>query len=154
MVLAGVLSLVFIFLVFVLIGKVKTKIASSREAGVATVAQKEKAAAPVVAKRPAPAPPRERAAKSSAVELTLQARGEVWVKVMEGSETLYVGVIKKGKEKSWKSDKALTIWTGRAEMLNFIVNNQNIGRIADGVVKNIKVSNAGITIDDNWVTRF
>ena len=154
--LVGALSLIFIFLVFVLIGRVKTKISSSREARAVATTQKEKAAAPVVAKREAPAPPRKtvtKPAKSSSVELTLQARGEVWVKVMEGDETLYVGVIKKGKEKTWKSDKALTVWTGRAEMLNFTVNNQKVGRIADGVVKNIKVSSAGITIDGNWVTR-
>ncbi|MFQ5952132.1 MAG: helix-turn-helix domain-containing protein [Candidatus Omnitrophota bacterium] len=155
-VLIGILSLVFVFLVIVLIGRVRAKITSAKQpAGTVVAAREVKTKAPVEKSKPAPRQRKEaRTKRASSVKLTLEARGEAWVKVMEGKETLFVGVLRKGSKKSWKSDRPITVWTGRAEMLDFIVNNQRIGRIADGVVKNIKVSNAGITIDDNWVTRF
>ncbi|MGB2631187.1 MAG: RodZ domain-containing protein [Candidatus Omnitrophota bacterium] len=156
---AGVLSLALISLVFVLVGRIKTKVSSRGKTETMMAAREKKVPVSAEARKPAsPVPPKKEEVKappkSSQVKLTLTARGEAWVKVMKGDETLYVGVIRKGSSKSWTSDTPLTIWTGRGEMLDFTVNNQRIGKVAEGVVKNIKVSNAGVTIDDNWVTRF
>jgi cytoskeletal protein RodZ len=156
-VLIGLFSVALIVLVLVLVGRVKAKFTTSRSPEKVAALQKEKAAVPEKKQKPQ-APPEEKksfwAAKTSSVNLTIEARGEAWVKVTEGENTLFVGVLRKGSKKTWKSDKAINVWTGRAEMLDFTVNNKKLGRIADGVVKNIKVSSAGITINDNWVTRF
>lgn len=85
-------------------------------------------------------------------ELTLQARGEVWVQVTEGEKTLFAGIIKTGKSETWSSDGILTVWTGKADILDFFVNGHKIGAVAAGVVKHIKVSNLGIKIGDKWIS--
>lgn len=159
MVLVGLFSVVLLVLIFVLAGRLKSKFVEARQRRAATVTEAKATTAPVVKKEKAPAAStREgrttQAAKKPTVELTLEARGEAWVKVTEGNKTLFVGVLRKGDKKSFESDKAIAIWTGRAEMLDFIVNRKKLGKIADGVIKNIKISKEGITIDDNWVTRF
>jgi len=85
------------------------------------------------------------------VALTLKASGEVWIQVTEGEHTLFAGILKKGESRTWKTEDALIVWTGKADMLNFTLNEHEIGKVAAGVVKNIKVSQQGIKIGNAWV---
>ena len=157
--LVGLFSVIFIVLVIVLVGRVRSKFTGATLSEEAAVVQTKKTAAPtVVKKKVTPAPKKEKKtsifAKKPAVTLTLAARGEAWVKVTEGRKTLFVGVLRRGNKKTFTAASALTVWTGRAEMLDFTVNKRKLGKIADGVIKNIKVSKEGVIVDDNWVTRF
>ena len=131
-------------------------------------APKEKPAPPVVEPQkeevkqetvlPAPAPvktkPAAAEAKSSELVLTLRANDKAWVQLTEKEKTLFSGILESGKAKTWKSDGVVTVWTGKAEKLEFIVNGRDLGKIADGVVKNIKISSEGVRIGNKWVNRF
>ncbi len=92
--------------------------------------------------------------KAEPVVLTLLARGEVWINVFNESETVFVGTLKRRDVKTFKSDGPLTVWTGKGENLYFTVNRRDVGRVADGVVKDIYVSAKGIKAGNKWVTRF
>ena len=50
--------------------------------------------------------------------------------------------------------ETIIVWTGKADMLDFIVNNRQVGKVAAGVVRNIQVSSEGVRIGDTWVKRF
>lgn len=159
--LVAFLSVVLIVLVFVLIGMMRTRLSKpvTRKALVKEVAAKP--AQPVkketqTKKKPAvvtqkPAPVKEIA---GAVNLTLKARGEVWLRVTRGEKRLFDGFLKNGETKSWQADGPLTVWTGKADMLDFIVNGREVGTVAAGVVRNIKVSSEGVQVGDAWVKRF
>ncbi|MFH1798779.1 MAG: RodZ domain-containing protein [Candidatus Omnitrophota bacterium] len=90
---------------------------------------------------------------SGQVVLTLRARAEVWVQITEGEETLFAGTIAKGQSKTWRSNNILTVWTGKADMLDFFVNGQKVGVVAAGVVKHIKVSNQGVKVGETWISQ-
>ena len=85
------------------------------------------------------------------VILGLKARGKVWVQVNEGEKMLFAGVLEKGQSKTWKSAGTLTVWTGKADVLDFVVNTRKVNSFAMGVVKNIQVSDKGIRVGDSWV---
>ncbi|MDD3089361.1 MAG: DUF4115 domain-containing protein, partial [Candidatus Omnitrophica bacterium] len=80
------------------------------------------------------------------ISLKLRANGKVWVQVKKGDKNLYAGVMDKGDSGAWRSDVPLTVWTGKGENLVFVLNNRDLGVVAEGVVKNIKVSAEGIKI--------
>ncbi|MFH1552390.1 MAG: RodZ domain-containing protein [Candidatus Omnitrophota bacterium] len=158
-----VLSVVFVVLVFVLIGVVSSRMSPSRQQKGEAVskeapvrvsgtvpgkASKTAAVSKTVLEKPTPG-----AETSAPVVLTLKAHGEVWIQVSKGKSVLFSGILKEGDSKTWRSDGTLTVWTGKAQMLNFIVNTRKIGVVTQGVVKNIKVSSKGISIDDVWISR-
>jgi cytoskeleton protein RodZ len=88
------------------------------------------------------------------VSLTLKARDEVWVQVRSGDRRLFDGILTNGETRSWDSEETITVWTGKANMLDFTVNKREVGVVAAGVVRNIQVSSEGIRVGDNWVKRF
>lgn len=88
------------------------------------------------------------------ITLTLKAEGKVWLRVKEDDVTLFAGIIERGQSRTWRSSKPIKIWTGKAEVLDFTVNNNHVGIIASGVIKNITVSGSGIKIGSAWVTHF
>ncbi|MFC1480544.1 helix-turn-helix domain-containing protein [Candidatus Omnitrophota bacterium] len=159
-----ILSVVFVVLVFVLIGVVSSRMSPDRQQKSEAVSQKapvrvsETVSQKVSAKTSAvskivPEKTTPGAQTSSPVVLKLKARGEVWIQVSKGKSVLFSGTLKEGASKTWKTDGTLTVWTGKAEMLNFIVNTRKIGVVTRGVVKNIRVSSKGIRINDVWVSR-
>ncbi len=155
----GIFSAIILILVFVFGGRIGSKISQVRQARREAAIQPKKAAAEAVKtkKTPAISLRRKKTVKPTikpSVTLTLESRGEAWVKVMEGENTLFVGILRRGDKKTWKTVNAITVWTGRAEMLDFTVNRRKVGKIADGVIKNIKISKEGIAINGSWVTRF
>ena len=64
---------------------------------------------------------------------------------------LFSGNLDKGDSRTWKSDGTLTVWSGRADKLDFTLNGRSIGVVAAGVVRNIEVSSEGVKIGDVWV---
>jgi cytoskeletal protein RodZ len=163
-ILAGVLSLILVVLVLVLIGKMKDRFSSETVRVTAKAAPKKIETKPVVKETPKKAEPVAekpaekssfftKSAQSKQVELTLKARGEAWIQVMNGPEKVFVGTLKKGETKTWKGEGTFTVWTGKGDMLDFYVNGRKIGVVAAGVVKNIEVSSEGIKIGDVWVAR-
>ncbi|MEA3488934.1 MAG: DUF4115 domain-containing protein [Candidatus Omnitrophota bacterium] len=156
----AVLSVVLVVLIFVLIGMMRSRMSPvSPQKSVTTVKEKK----PAVRVKEVTSPDREektsrRAAasgtrKEAPLTLILEARGKAWVKVSRGKKKLFAGILKKGGSKTWRSDGTLTVWTGKADMLDFTVNERKIGVVAAGVVKNIVVSSRGVKIGDVWVAR-
>ncbi|MBF0215628.1 MAG: helix-turn-helix domain-containing protein [Candidatus Omnitrophica bacterium] len=90
---------------------------------------------------------------ATGVELTLKARGEVWVQVFDGKKTIYVGTLQNGDSKTLYGKDTLLVWTGKGEFLDFTVDGKFIGKAADGVKRNISVSKNGIKIGDNWIKK-
>jgi len=136
---AVALSAVFVILVFVLIGMLKSRMTAGRRQKVTEISKTQRTV--VTTKR-----------DIRPVTLTLKARAKVWLQVTEGEDTLFAGILAKGHSKTWISDRTLTVWVGKADMLDFFVNRRKIGVIAAGVVKDIRVSSGGIRIGDVWVT--
>ena len=166
---AVILSVVLVSLVFILIGMIRSRMSPPEKVTRQTTSKVARKPVPVVKKEvpkqaivkepaPKPAPTTVKAqapsiqAKDSVI-LTIKARGEVWLQVQNGSEIVFSGTMKAGDSETWDSDKTLTVWTGKADMLDFYVNTRRIGMVAAGVVRNIKVSSEGIQIGDAWVTR-
>lgn len=173
----GVLSAIMAILVLTLFDTVKSKITNSGDENKVKTTRQRKAAAKKKApkkakaeikkKKPAPkqkskkttsskkaAASKKKSSKSkkkASVIMVLKARGKVWVQVNEGDKMLFAGVLLKGQSKTWKSTGTLTVWTGKADVLDFIVNTRKIKSFATGVVKNIKVSDQGIRVGDRWV---
>lgn len=160
--LSGVLVALF-FVLLVVIKAVFTSPGEDRSPEkVARVEVREKPASAPVGEEPAepktlasrirsvvtPAPVDE------SVSLTLKARDEVWVQVRSGDRRLFDGILANGETRSWDSEEVITVWTGKANMLDFTVNKHEVGVVARGVVRNIQVSAEGIRIGDNWVKRF
>jgi len=162
MALVGVLSVVFFILLFVLVGRIKAKVTGPKEAAPAAAVRRRE---PVrrVEKKAEPAP-RTRtvrkilplpvdANKPAPVILTLKAEGEVWVKVADQAKTVFVATMHAGETKTIKAEGVLTVWTGKGENLIFVVNTRNLGRLVNGVVKDIKVTAQGVLVGDQWVYR-
>ena len=85
--------------------------------------------------------------------LTLKARGLVWIQVFKGDRTVFVGTLKAGESRTLNADNDLTVWTGKGENLDFNINGRDLGKAADGVVRDIEVSRGGIKINNKWVKR-
>ena len=71
--------------------------------------------------------------------------------IKKGESLIYSGIIKKGKSLSWEFNSPVTIHTGKAECLEYIIDGKNFGVLSEGIVKNIIVSAQGVKINDNWV---
>ncbi|MFC1570812.1 helix-turn-helix domain-containing protein [Candidatus Omnitrophota bacterium] len=160
MALVAFLSVVLVVLVFILIGMMRARLSSqvTRKARVEEMASKPAQTVKKVTKtetKPAVVAKKTAPVKeiAGAVNLTLKARGEVWLRVSHGEKRLFDGFLKNGDTKSWKADGPITIWTGKADMLDFTVNGRQVGTVAAGVVRNIKVSSEGVQIGDSWVKR-
>ena len=158
------LSAVLVVLLFVLIVVMKAAFTSPRHEKIAAKPVKTAAKAKTVT-APAAEPkaePKSLASRiknavsptSEAVSLTLKAQDEAWVQVKYGDQKLFDGILKKGESRTWDSEGTITVWTGKANMLEFTVNKHDAGVVAAGVVKNIKVSAEGIRIGDTWAKRF
>ncbi|MFH1836805.1 MAG: RodZ domain-containing protein [Candidatus Omnitrophota bacterium] len=93
------------------------------------------------------------ATSKAALTLTLAARDKAWIHVTEGEKLLFSGILEKGTSKTWESEGRIDVWTGKAEMLDFTVNDKDMGKIASGVVKNIKVSPEGVKVGKTWAAR-
>jgi len=91
--------------------------------------------------------------ESAPLILTLKATGEVWLQVFEKNKTVYVGTLNAGEEKTLESKDPLTVWTGKGENLQFVINGRDMGKAVDGVVRNIEVSKKGIRVGDKWIDR-
>ena len=84
--------------------------------------------------------------------LTLTANDKAWIQLTAGEKTIFSGILESGTSKTWRSDSDLTVWTGKAEKLEFTVNGNDLGKVADGVVKNITVSPEGVKIGKKWIS--
>jgi len=167
-----VFAILIIVLSFVLIGRVKDKLSLARKGGNTAVLKSarvtrdaaEKTSARSVRKTAssrkeviaasAGKPAASGDVTSAPVVLTVKARGEVWMQVKDGTNVIFDGFLNEGDSKTWRSTGTLTVWTGKTEMLDFIVNTRKVGEVARGVVRNIMVSAGGIKVGDDWVTRF
>lgn len=132
---------------FVILGMISSKMPPGVRQG--SEADLVKNPGPAASAKNNTAPPK----RSAGVTLTVKARGKAWLQIREGDKTIFAGILENGDSKTWRSDGTLTGWTGKAEMLDFIVNKRNVGAIAKGVVKNIMISSAGIKIGNEWITR-
>ncbi len=87
------------------------------------------------------------------VTLELSADEDVWMEISDEKEKLFSGILRAGTKKEWEGEGPFTIWTGKAEKLKFSLNGRSFGKIASGVVKNIKVSRDGILVGASFVAR-
>lgn len=161
------LSVILVILLFVLVAVIKSAVIGPSKAERITPEKKvrtvQKAKKAPEAAKPAETKPKSltsvvkeaitKPAPKEAVTLTLKARDEVWVQLKEGDKKIFDGILKNGDSKTWKADGPITVWTGKADKLDFIVNTRNVGVVAAGVVKNIKVSSEGVQIGNTWAAR-
>lgn|GEM_PF-2122167 len=90
---------------------------------------------------------------SDRLTLTLKARGMVWIQVFDDDRTVFVGTLKDGESATLKSENNLTVWTGKGENLEFVINGRDLGKAVDGVVRDIEVSRGGMKVNGKWIKR-
>lgn len=161
MILVATLSVVLLVLLFVLVSMMKTRFNTSKvRQGVSvsdiTVSKKTSSVVKknVASKNPVVkviADPGSDASKGAPLVLTLKALDEVWLRIDQGAEKVFDGFLQKGESRTWNAKGTLTVWTGKADMLEFVINTRKVGVVARGVVKNIQVSASGVKIGDTWV---
>ncbi len=147
----GVLSVVMIALLFLFIGMVRTRVSSPEKL-------KPASRTTSTAKKTVKTPPKKIVSQAPSkatgpVTLKIKAKGEVWLKVVEGDNQLFVGTLKSGESKTWNSKETISVWTGNAGNLDFTVNRKSLGTVAAGVVKNIRISSGGVRVGNEWVER-
>ena len=167
-------AVVLVILMFILIGTMKSKITLARqkraEALPKKVAVQQKPRKEVViapkAEEAEEAPVQQKKsvsnfvgrimapAKEGMVSLTLRSRGDAWIRVSHEGDILFDGTLHDGDSKTWQAAGTIKVWTGKAERLDFIVNDHKVSRVAKGVVKDIKVSSEGVQVGDDWAARF
>ncbi|MFH1305629.1 MAG: RodZ domain-containing protein [Candidatus Omnitrophota bacterium] len=145
---------IFVVAVFVFSFVLKKERPSSEKKAVRPVVKNETVARPVALKTAGLYTPVSTVKEAKPVVLTLKAHGEAWVQLTGEGKTLFAGILKSGDSKTWKTNGVFTVWTGKAERLDFFVNTRKVGKVADGVVRDIKVSSSGIKVGNKWVASF
>jgi cytoskeletal protein RodZ len=110
--------------------------------------------APVIHKAAAEKKANKQGAEGNIVALTLTARDRVWVQVAFSGDKMFDGFLNGGDSRSWETKGTITVWTGKANMLDFTVNGRDLGTVASGVVRDIRVSGEGVSVGEKWVARF
>ncbi|MDP8257891.1 MAG: DUF4115 domain-containing protein [Candidatus Aadella gelida] len=156
--LAIALTCIFVILVLVLVGKVREGIRkrnNPEKIKVSTqIKKKVRVAEPKIVKEVKKKEILEKKKiNKKALKFTLKARDEAWIHITEGDNLLYSGMLGKGSSETWDTDGTINVWTGKGEMLDFEINGQDLGEVASGVCKNIKVSPDGVKIGKTWVAR-
>jgi len=144
--LVALLSVVFIILIGVLVNMLKVRVENTVGRIKVAVADKPSSVA-AVKKTIFPA------AKKDGYTLAFMAEDDVWLQIKKDEEKVFAGTINKGKTVSWKLDAPVRVWTGKAEYLQCTYNGKKIGKIANGVVKDIIISGQGIKIGDSWIVQ-
>ena len=156
---AGAVLVLYIF--FSVVGMIKTKVAEARKNAPAKkivkieTPKKEIKETPVQEIKIEPAITNfVEPERSQDVELVLKATGEVWIHITDEQEkVLYSGTLNRGDKKTIDSKGTINVWTGKAEALEVMVNSEDLGRIASGVIKDIKISSEKITIDEEIILK-
>jgi cytoskeletal protein RodZ len=171
---AAILAVVIVIMIFVLSGRIRSGVIRAREEkmaeasrsapvriGTKQVEKKVLSPAPVAeGKKIIPVPEKKKTVPvtekkpAAKVELTLRAADdEVWVDVASSGKRIFVGILKPGKSVMLTSDEPITVISGRSEDLEFTLNGHNLGTVAAGVVKDIKVFPSGVKVGSEWVKR-
>jgi len=158
-----ILSGIFVILVFIFIGKLRAGIGSKHnivkikkqitDTRPKIIEKQKKPANEVQVKKREKQINAEPAKEKKGLMLTLRARGKAWVQITEGDNLLYSGLLEENASKTWNTKGEINVWTGKAEMLDFIVNDHDLGKVASGVIRNIKVSPEGVKIGKTWAAR-
>jgi cytoskeletal protein RodZ len=152
--LAASLSVVLIILVFVFMGMLRSRMGRVTVQKTVVPNSQTAAQSPSSETRIKEEKPEVKEEKQAgSVTLTIKATEKAWVHVADDKDVLFTGVIEGGTEKTWASDKPFTVWTGKAEKLIFSVNGKDLGQVAKGVVKDIRVSSGGIKVGSTWAAR-
>lgn len=150
---AVILSVVFVALLFVLIATLREGPRIPEEApraGRAIMSPQEERAPRTERARRTEEPAR-RDAEDGVFTLKLEATERVWLQVSEGDidgNVIFVGFLAEGNSVNWDLSGPVNIWTGKAEALEFSFDSRKVGKVAEGVVRGIKVSSQGIKVGD------
>lgn len=87
------------------------------------------------------------------ITLLLESKDEVWMKVWKDNKVSFEGTLGKNKKKVISSGSVIRLWVGRAEALDFTVNDAPIGKIGRGNIKQIEISKEGIKVEKKWLIR-
>jgi len=82
----------------------------------------------------------------SKISLCLVAVNDVQMEIVKDGNTVFCGIFRKGKEKSWTADKQIFVMVTELEKLEFIVNDKYFGMIGTGI--------RNLVIDENSTTVF
>lgn len=159
---AVLLAVIIVILASMLFGRIRAGVIRAREEKKVELL-KSVPVRPVVKRPEKMAPPPVKEVKkivpilkkkpAAKVELTLRANDEVWMDVGNADGRLFVGTLKSGESVTFTSDDAVTVFSGKAGELDFTLNGHNLGTVATGVVKDIKVFPSGVKVGGAWVKR-
>lgn len=90
-------------------------------------------------------------AENRAIVLTLRSTDDVWMKVKQDGKLVFEGILYKKRKKEWSANDRLELWVGRAEALDFTINQKSIGKVGKGRIKSIQISRQGLKIGNKWL---
>ena len=73
------------------------------------------------------------------------------MRVTKDGSLAFDGTLQKGRSMSWKADKKINLWVGRAEALKFTINGQGFKDIGKGTIRNIDISKEGLKVGNKWL---
>lgn len=82
---------------------------------------------------------------SSKISLSVKSIEDVWMRVKKDGDIVFNGILPKGSQESWVSDKRFDLRVGKLEALSFTVDSKFIGKIGSGV-KDVTIDREGIKI--------
>jgi len=78
--------------------------------------------------------------------LTVRTSKDVWIDIKVDGVRVFRNVLSSGSVESWQANQKFELWVGKAEAVDLIVNNYQIGNPGRGVQKGIIIDRKGIKL--------
>ena len=82
--------------------------------------------------------------KDEPLTLIVKTFDNVWLQVKADDKIIFRNVLAKGSVEAWQAKDRLTLWTGKADKMELVLNGTSLGSPGRGVVKDIVITRKGI----------
>lgn len=84
--------------------------------------------------------------KNEPLRLEVRASNDSWIKLKTDGKLIFQGILSRGQSEKWTAEDSFEMRTGKAEMLELIVNGQSIGSPGKGVLPKVVISRKGLKV--------
>ena len=86
--------------------------------------------------------------KNEPLTLIVKTFDDVWLQVKSDDKIIFRNVLPKGSVEAWKANDEITLWTGKADKMELVLNGTSLGSPGKGVVKDIVITRKGMKIKE------
>jgi transcriptional regulator with XRE-family HTH domain len=91
--------------------------------------------------------------KERFIDVTLAANADVWIRIKKDGKAIFEGTLRRNEKKNWSARDKIELWAGRAEAIDLTINQNPVGKVGKGNIKNIQISRTGIKVGDKWLLK-